>query len=80
MPGNATPSAVDVPTLIVHGDRDPVYPIEHAYAMQKVIRGADLLVLEDVAHELPEDVWPEFINRLVRHTAVAPTSRSWQPR
>lgn len=72
MPDGRTPRDVTVPTLIVHGDRDPVFPVEHAHAMQTAVSGAELVVLESVAHELPAHAWPEFVTRLIRHTNSGP--------
>jgi pimeloyl-ACP methyl ester carboxylesterase len=59
---------IDVPTLVVHGDRDPVFPLPHAEALRDTIRGAELLVLPDVGHELPRPVWDVFVAALIRHT------------
>jgi pimeloyl-ACP methyl ester carboxylesterase len=59
---------IALPTLVVHGDRDPVFPLPHAEALRDTIPGAELLVLADVGHELPRPVWDEFVAALVRHT------------
>jgi len=37
---------IGVPTLVVHGQEDPVFPLGHAFALEKEIFGARLLVLE----------------------------------
>jgi pimeloyl-ACP methyl ester carboxylesterase len=62
-------SDIATPTLVVHGDHDPVFPLDHAVAMQRLVPGAELLVLRDVGHELPGRVWPEFVAALLRHTS-----------
>jgi pimeloyl-ACP methyl ester carboxylesterase len=59
---------IAVPTLVVHGDRDPVFPLPHAEALRDAIPGAELLVLAGVGHELPEPAWDVFVESLVRHT------------
>jgi len=59
---------ITVPTLVVHGDRDPVFPLPHAEALRDAIPGAELLVLAGVGHELPEPVWDVFVEALVAHT------------
>jgi pimeloyl-ACP methyl ester carboxylesterase len=41
---------IDVPTLIVWGDRDTLFPIEHARALAGAIPNAKLEVLEGVGH------------------------------
>jgi pimeloyl-ACP methyl ester carboxylesterase len=43
-----------VPTLVVHGRRDPFFPVGNAEAIASAIPGARLLVLEDVATALPD--------------------------
>jgi pimeloyl-ACP methyl ester carboxylesterase len=62
-------SDVAIPTLVVHGDHDPVYPVDHGEALHRLIPGAELLVLRDVGHELPARAWPEFVAALLRHTS-----------
>jgi pimeloyl-ACP methyl ester carboxylesterase len=62
-------SDIHAPTLVVHGEQDPVFPLDHGRALQDAIRGAELLVLEKAGHELPPPVWDVFVPALVRHTA-----------
>jgi pimeloyl-ACP methyl ester carboxylesterase len=56
---NASPSRYDrlgeisVPTLVLHGERDPVYPVDHAVALAARIPGADLIMFRDLGHEIP---------------------------
>jgi len=45
---------IDIPTLVVHGRRDPFFPVGNAEAIASEIHGARLLVLEEVATALPE--------------------------
>lgn len=59
---------IQAPTLVVHGDRDPVFPLEHGQALQKSIPGAELLVMEKTGHELPPPVWDLFVRALAGHT------------
>lgn len=58
-----------LPVLVVHGDRDPVFPLPHAEALRRTIPGARLLVLAGVGHELPERSWDEFVRAVVAHTS-----------
>lgn len=43
---------IAVPTLIVHGDRDLIFPLLHATAMRDAIPGARLTVLTDCGHRI----------------------------
>jgi pimeloyl-ACP methyl ester carboxylesterase len=65
------PRDVAVPTLVVHGDRDPVFGLDHGRALQRAIPGADLLVLEDTGHDVPPPVWDRFVAALLAHTAAS---------
>ncbi|MGW8745054.1 alpha/beta fold hydrolase [Streptomyces sp. NPDC055794] len=42
-----------IPTLVVHGRRDPFFPVGNAEAIAREIPGARLLVLEDAATSIP---------------------------
>jgi pimeloyl-ACP methyl ester carboxylesterase len=42
---------IRVPTLIVHGDRDEVYPVDGALALQRLLPRAELWVMPGVGHE-----------------------------
>jgi pimeloyl-ACP methyl ester carboxylesterase len=53
--------AITAPTLVIHGDRDPVFPLGHAEALVQVVPGARLLVLERTGHELPPPVWDRVV-------------------
>jgi pimeloyl-ACP methyl ester carboxylesterase len=60
---------IDVPTLVVHGDRDPVFPLPHGEALRDAIPGAELLILHGAGHDVPKPLWEVFVPALVRHTA-----------
>jgi len=44
--------AIDAPTMIVCGDRDPFVPIGHAWELQRQLPDARLFVAPDCAHEV----------------------------
>lgn len=43
---------VKLPTMIIHGDSDPVFPIDHAKALNKIISGSKILVIQGLGHGL----------------------------
>jgi pimeloyl-ACP methyl ester carboxylesterase len=45
---------VAVPTLVVHGRRDPFFPVGNGEAIAREVPGARLLVLEDAATAIPD--------------------------
>jgi len=79
-PWRARLGTLRVPTLVIHGTEDPLFPVEHGVALSKEIPGATLLLLEGVGHEMPPaPVWDRVISALVRHTAE-PTDTREPPR
>lgn len=57
-------AGVQVPTLVVHGDADPVIDLSGGRQTAEAVPGAELLILEGVGHELPERVWGLLAERL----------------
>ncbi len=60
---------IRVPTLVLHGTEDPLFPYEHGVALANEIPGARLLPLEGMGHELPRRVWDTVVPAILRHTA-----------
>jgi len=63
------PADIAVPTLVVHGDVDPVHPLPHGQALAEAIPGATLLVLTDTGHDLPPQRVGLVVDALVAHTS-----------
>jgi pimeloyl-ACP methyl ester carboxylesterase len=45
---------IGVPTMVIHGDADPVFPLEHGRDTAANIPGAELLVIPGMGHDLPD--------------------------
>jgi pimeloyl-ACP methyl ester carboxylesterase len=45
---------IEVPTLVVHGRRDPFFPVGNGEAIAREVPGARLLVLEEAATAIPD--------------------------
>ncbi|GCD92893.1 alpha/beta fold hydrolase [Embleya hyalina] len=45
---------IEIPTLVVHGRRDPFFPVGNGEAIAREIPGARLLVLEEAATVIPD--------------------------
>lgn len=59
-----------VPTLVVHGTADPLFPLPHGEALAEAIPGARLLVVEGMGHQVPPpSTWDLFVPALLEHTA-----------
>ena len=56
---------VKAPTLVIHGDADPLVPIAGGYATAEAIPGAKMLAIEGMGHSQPEGAWPRIIDSIV---------------
>jgi pimeloyl-ACP methyl ester carboxylesterase len=60
-------ASVRCPALVIHGDSDPVVPIEAGLATANFIDGAEVLVFEGMGHDLAKGLWPEVVDAIARH-------------
>ncbi|WP_433282881.1 alpha/beta fold hydrolase [Pseudonocardia xinjiangensis] len=65
---------LDVPALVLHGTDDQISRLAAGRATARAIRGATLVVLPGVGHDLPSGVWPR-VAREVRAVADRAESR-----
>ncbi len=63
--------AIGAPTLVVHGDADRVFPVEHARALAARVPGARLVLVAGLGHELPDAAAPELVPLILEHLAGA---------
>jgi pimeloyl-ACP methyl ester carboxylesterase len=56
--------SLDVPTLVVHGEDDPLIPIGGGRATAAAIPGAELWVIPGMGHDVPRALWPDLIARI----------------
>jgi pimeloyl-ACP methyl ester carboxylesterase len=62
--------AIAVPTLVIHGNEDPLFPYGHALALAEEIPGAELLPLEATGHEyFPPHTWDVVVPAILGHTS-----------
>ncbi len=60
-----------VPALILHGALDPHLPVENARRTASAIPGSRLVIMPDLAHDLPDQKWDEVIDLIVEHAREA---------
>ncbi|MDV6011981.1 alpha/beta hydrolase [Haloechinothrix sp. LS1_15] len=61
-----------IPTLVLHGTADPMFPPAHGKALVDAIPGARLIELDDVGHQLPPPhTWDLVVDALTEHTETA---------
>jgi len=55
-------STIQARTLIVQGDRDPLYPVELSVEMARAIPHSSLWIVPNAGHgPVPGEIWPEFL-------------------
>ena len=66
------PSSIDVPTLVIHGTADPMFPLGHGEALAAEIPGARLLQLDGAGHGLDRADWETVARAILEHTGAPP--------
>jgi pimeloyl-ACP methyl ester carboxylesterase len=71
--GNRTKrlARVKAPTLVVHGKDDRLIAPSGGKATAKAIKGARLMMVDDMGHDLPRPVWPKLIDAIVENAKRA---------
>lgn len=59
------------PTLVIHGDADPMVPVECGYQTAEAVRDAEMAVIEGMGHNLPEALVPRIADLITGHARVA---------
>jgi pimeloyl-ACP methyl ester carboxylesterase len=62
---------IDAPTLVVHGTADPLVRPSGGRATARAIRGARLMKVPGMGHDLPRGIWPELVEAVVENAARA---------
>lgn len=63
-------SSIAVPTLVIHGTADPMFPLRHGERLAEQISGGRLLVLEDAGHGVERADWATIVPAILEHTAA----------
>ena len=62
---------IAAPTLIIHGQQDPLVPVAGAYDLMKHIPGARLEIIDGMGHDLPPALLPKFEQLILQHARNA---------
>jgi pimeloyl-ACP methyl ester carboxylesterase len=63
-------AGITVPTLVLHGTDDPLFPPAHGEAIAAAVPGARFVPLPGVGHEMPpRPVWDTVVAEVTAHTA-----------
>jgi pimeloyl-ACP methyl ester carboxylesterase len=66
-------AGVRIPTLVLHGDQDPIINVKAGRATAAAIPCARLVVYPEMGHDLPRALWPSMLDEiaaLARHGCV----------
>lgn len=69
-------AAVAVPTLVLHGEADPLIGVSGGRATARAIPGARLVTYPGMGHDLPEALWPAFVAEIGRTVAQGEAQRN----
>ncbi len=59
--------ALTIPTLVIHGEDDPLVQVDGGRATAKTVPGARLVVVPGMGHDLPQQLWPRLVDEVVTH-------------
>jgi non-heme chloroperoxidase len=62
---------IKAPTLVIHGDRDPMVAASGGRATARAVPGARLLVMPGMGHDLPAGACPELVRAIASHARAA---------
>ena len=63
---------VKVPTLVIHGDADPLVSLEAGKDTAEAVPGAELIIMEGMGHDLPHgEAWTQIAKDIITHTEKA---------
>jgi len=57
-------ASIRCPTLVIHGALDPLVPVAQGKDVHDAIVNADLLVIEEMAHDIPDHAVPEIADAI----------------
>ena len=63
-------SSITMPTLVIHGTADPMFPLAHGQALAEEIPGATLLPLDGAGHGVDRADWATIVPAILHHTAA----------
>ncbi len=60
-----------VPTLVIHGEADPLIPPSAGRRTAELIPSAELMMVEKMGHDLPMPLWPMLTERIGEFVATS---------
>ncbi|WP_041833924.1 alpha/beta fold hydrolase [Actinoplanes sp. N902-109] len=63
--------SVTAPTLVIHGEDDPLIGVSGGRATAAAVPGAELLTIPGMGHDLPAALWPQLVDAITRNATRA---------
>lgn len=63
--------SVSAPTLVIHGEADPLVPLEGGKDTARTVAGARLKTIPGMGHDLPLDLVDEIADAIAEHASAA---------
>jgi pimeloyl-ACP methyl ester carboxylesterase len=60
-----------VPTLVIHGEADPLVDQSGGKATAAAVPGSELMIIPGMGHDLPRQTWPTIVGGIVRNARSA---------
>lgn len=67
---------ITAPTLVIHGDADPLITPSGGRATARAIPNARLTIVPGMGHGLPERLWPQLVDAIAEHALGAERQRA----
>ena len=61
---------ISVPTLIIHGETDPLIKVKNAFHTHKLIKNSNLKVIKNMGHLIEEPIFDQFKIELKNHLDI----------
>ena len=60
-------ASLRTPTLVIHGDVDPLVPIECGIDVARSVPGARMVTIQGMGHALPRTTWTPIVDAIAEH-------------
>ena len=61
---------LEVPTLVIHGTDDQLITPSGGERTAELIPNSTLLMVDDMGHDMPQPLWPLYLDAISKHTAL----------
>ncbi len=62
---------LEVPTLVIHGESDPLIDPSGGRATAAAVPGASLWMIPGMGHDLPVELFPDLADRIAAHCGLS---------